>query len=186
MVISKSLQTACIGKIDLFHIRTKSIREKYGNGWGTETGREVYTNELLRLRKYLENGEAIRAWYSDTSYFRCGFYSLCRILQNYKNEVHIVKLPEYVGKKRVLFYRNWGEVSAEEFAGFLIHERMLTKEEVRMYALLWTELPEDNCPPRAVINGRVTGVQEDFYDFLIWRRLTCRPVKEARLICIAD
>ena len=144
---------------------------------------EVCANERLRLRKYLEDGEAIRVWYSDTPYSRCGFYSLCRILQNYKNEVHIVKLPEYVVRNTsIISYRNWGEVSAEEFAGFLIHERMLTKEEIRMYALLWTELTEDNSPLRAVINGRVTGVQEDFYDFLIWKRLTCKPVKEARLI----
>lgn len=144
---------------------------------------EVYSNELLRLKKYLEDGETIRVWYSDAPYSRCGFYSLCRILQNYKNEVHIVKLPEYaVRKTSIISYRNWGEVSAEEFAGFLSHERMLTKEEVRMYALLWIELTEDNSPLRAVINGRVTSVPEDFYDFLIWKRLTCKSIKEARLI----
>lgn len=144
---------------------------------------EFYSNELLRLKKYLEDGETIRVWYSDAPYSRCGFYSLCRILQNYKNEVHIVKLPEYaIRKTNIISYRNWGEVSAEEFAGFLSHERMLTKEEVRMYALLWIELTEDNSPLRAVINGRVTSVPEDFYDFLIWKRLTCKPVKEARLI----
>lgn len=144
---------------------------------------EVYSNELLRLKKYLEDGESIRVWYSDAPYSRCGFYSLCRILQNYKNEVYIVKLPEYaVRKTGIISYRNWGEVSAEEFAGFLSHERMLTKEEVRMYALLWIELTEDNSPLRAVINGRVTSVPEDFYDFLIWKRLTCKPIKEARLI----
>lgn len=144
---------------------------------------EVYSNELLRLRKYLEDGEAIRVWYSDAPYSRCGFYSLCWILQNYKNEVHIVKLPEYVARKTsIISYRNWGEVSAEEFAGFLSYERMLTKEEVMMYALLWIELTEDNSPLRAVINGRVTSVPEDFYDFLIWKRLTCKPIKEARLI----
>lgn len=144
---------------------------------------EVYLNELLRLKKYLEDGETIRVWYSDAPYSRCGFYSLCWILQNYKNEVHIVKLPEHVVRKTsIVSYRNWGEVSAEEFAGFLFHERILTKEEVRMYALLWIELTEDNSPLRAVINGRVTSVPEDFYDFLIWKRLTCKPIKEARLI----
>lgn len=144
---------------------------------------EVYLNELLRLKEYLENGETIRVWYSDAPYSICGFYSLCRILKKYKNKIHIVKLPEYVVKKTsICSYRNWGEVSAEEFAGFLAYERVLTKEEVRMYALLWTELTEDNSPLRAVINGKVTGVPEDFYDFLIWKRLTRKPIKEARLI----
>lgn len=144
---------------------------------------EVYTNELLRLRKYLEDGEIIRIWYSDAPYSRCGFYSLCQMLKNYKNEIYVVKLPEYVVRKTsVISYRNWGEVSAEEFAGFLSYERILTKEEVGIYALLWAELTEDNSPLRAVINGRITGVQEDFYDFLIWKKLTYKPVKEARLI----
>lgn len=144
---------------------------------------EVYSNELLRLKKYLEDGETIRIWYSDAPYSRCGFYSLCQILQNCKNEVRTVKLPEYVIRKtNIVSYRNWGEVSAEEFAGFLSHEKILTKEEIRMYALLWIELAEDNSPLRAVINGKVTSVPEGFYDFLIWKKLTCKPVKEARLI----
>lgn len=144
---------------------------------------KVYENELLHLREYLEDGETIRIWYSDAPYSRCGFYSLCRMLQNYNNEVHVVKLPEYVVKKTsIISYRSWGDVSAEEFAGFLSYEKVLTKEEVRMYALLWTELTEDNSPLRVVINGRVTGVKEDFYDFLIWKRLTYKPIKEARLI----
>lgn len=144
---------------------------------------EVYLNELLRLKEYLENGETIRVWYSDTPYSICGFYSLCQTLQKYKNEIHIVKLPEYmVRKTSIISYRNWGEVSAEEFAEFLTYESVLTKEEVRMYAQLWTELTEDNSPLRAMINGKVTGVSEDFYDFLIWKRLTRKPIKEARLI----
>lgn len=144
---------------------------------------EAYSNELLRLKKYLEDGETIRIWYSDAPYSICGFYSLCQILHNYNNEIHIVKLPEYVVKeKSIITYRSWGEVAAEEFAGFLSYEKILTKEEERMYAHLWIELMEGNSPLRAVINGRVTGVSEDFYDFLIWKRLTGKPIKEARLI----
>lgn len=51
-----------------------------------------------------------------------------------------------------------------------------------MYAAFWQELKEDNSPLRAVINGRVTGVPEDFYNFLIWKNITQKPVKQARLI----
>ena len=36
--------------------------------------------------------------------------------------VYAIKLPEHAD-------RNWGEVSTEEFAGFLSQERRLTKEE---------------------------------------------------------
>ena len=144
---------------------------------------DVYVNELQRLIQFLEDGEAIRIWYSDAPYSRCGFYSLCQMLLKYEAEIHVVKLPEYVaGEKSIISYSNWGEVSAEEFAGFLPRERALTREEVRMYAMLWSELSEENSPLRTVINGRVIGVPEDFYDFLLWKKITRKPIKEGRII----
>lgn len=144
---------------------------------------DAYVKELLRLKRFLENGEAVRIWYSDAPYSRCGFYSLCQILREYTNEIRVVKLPEYVVQGKIIIsYKNWGEVAAEEFAAFLSRERSFSNEEVRLYAGLWSDLLEDNSPLRAVINGRVLGVPEDFYDFQIWKRLTCQPIKEARLI----
>jgi len=144
---------------------------------------DVYVKELARLKNFLDDGETVRIWYSDAPYSRCGFYHLCWILQKYENEIRVVKLPEYaVREKSITIYKNWGEVAAEEFAGFLPYEKKLSKEEVRLYGLLWSELADDNSPLRAVINGRVLGVPEDFYDFLIWKKLTDKPVKEARLI----
>lgn len=140
-------------------------------------------NEAKRLKKYLEEGESIRIWYSDAPYSRCGFYSLCAMLRKYENEIRTVKLPEYsVQTNSIVTYKNWGEVAAEEFAAFLPDERILSKEELRMYAIWWSKLVEDNSPLRAMVNGRLVGVQEDFYDFAIWKRLTEEPIKEARLI----
>lgn len=144
---------------------------------------DVYTRELHRLKDYLEHGETVRIWYSDAPYSRCGLYSLCQILIGYENEVSVVKLPEYVARdKDIVSYQSWSDVSAEEFAGFLPYEKSLSKEEVRMYATLWSRLVEDNSFLRAVINGKVISVPEDFYDFQIWKWLTNVPMKEARLI----
>ena len=144
---------------------------------------DIYVKELSRLKSFLDNGETLRIWYSDAPYSRCGFYHLCRMLRKYENEIRVVKLPEYaVREKSITIYKNWGEVAAEEFAGFLPYEKKLSKEEIRLYGLLWSELADDNSPLRAVINGRVLGVPEDFYDFLIWKKITDKPVKEARLI----
>lgn len=144
---------------------------------------DVYVKELYRLMEFLDHGEAVRIWYSDTPYSRCGFYSLCQILKGYKNEISAVKLPAYIVRENcIVSYQSWSEVSAEEFAGFLPYEKALSKEEVRMYAMLWSELIEENSPLRAVVNGKVLSVPEDFYDFLIWQRLKNVPLKEARLI----
>ena len=51
-----------------------------------------------------------------------------------------------------------------------------------MYNTLWGILAEENSPLRAIVNSRLLSVPEDFYDFLIWERLTGAPLKEARLI----
>lgn len=139
--------------------------------------------QMQKLKIYLEAGESIRIWYSDAPYSRCGLYHLCNILNCYENEIYLVKLPEYVVHgKTICFYKNWGEVAAEEFAGFLSGERIVSKEEFRMYASLWNELVEDNSPLRAIVNGKMIGVPEDFYDFMILNRITTKPIKECRLI----
>lgn len=147
-----------------------------------ETG-SFYEKELMRFQKFLEAGEDIRIWYSDAPYSRCGLCFVCDLMKEFENQVSVVKLPEYqVKENSVTFHHNWGNVAAEEFSGFLQFEHGLSKRERRMYENLWAELVEENAPLRAMVNGRLTGVKEDFYDFLIWRRLTGQPVKEARLI----
>ena len=144
---------------------------------------DVYIQELQCLIHFLDQGESIRIWYSDAPYSRCGLYSLCQILKGYENEISVVKLPEYVVRDgAIVSCQSWSEVSAEEFAGFLPFEKNFSKEEIRMCDLIWSDLVEENSPLRAVINGKVLSVPEDFYDFLIWKWLKDVPVKEARLI----
>ena len=144
---------------------------------------ECYINEMARLKNYLDDGEQIRIWYSDAPYSICGFYQLCSILTKYDNSIQVVKLPQYCVRDNItISYKNWGEIAAEEFAGFLPYEKKLSRQELRLYNSLWNELKEDNSPLRAVVNGRLTGVPEDFYDFLIWKEMSGKPQKEARLI----
>lgn len=145
---------------------------------------DSYCTEMERLKAYLTDGATIRVWYSDAPYSRCGFYHLCTDLKKYQNEIRVVKLPEYKvhSDNSTTFYNNWGEVAAEEFAGFLTCEKKLSREEIQTYAILWNILQEENSPLRAVVNGKLIGVPEDFYDFLIWKRITRKPIKEARLI----
>ena len=145
---------------------------------------DVYCNELKRLQEFLEKGESVRIWYSNAPYSICGFYHLCSLLQNCENEIFVVRLPEYEVRQdnTIVSYSHWGEVLPERFARYLSLEKKMSKMELKMYAWNWAELQEDNSPLRAVVNGRVLGVPEDFYDFLIWKRITEKPEKEARLL----
>ncbi|RGY96006.1 DUF3658 domain-containing protein [Clostridium sp. AM58-1XD] len=146
-------------------------------------GSRLYAKELERLRKFAENGEPIRIWYSDAPYSLCGFCHTCAVLRSYDCEISVVKLPEYVEESRCITrYTGWGEVDPGNFKDFLKYEKRLSKNEIRMMSHRWSDLTEDNSPLRAVINGQLVGVSEDFYDCWIRKHLTAKPVKEARLI----
>ena len=174
--------------------RRNFIYSMYAQGqWAEEEAAEAddelrragaaYGRELKRLQAYMDDGESIRIWYSDAPYSLCGFYHLCSILQNYAKDVRAVRLPKYkLRPKSIVSYQNWNEVSAEEFAGFLPGEEKLSGEEIRLHAMEWQRLREDNSPLRAFVNGKLIGVPENFYDFLIWKCMPEKPVKEARLI----
>lgn len=162
------------------------------NGWDSNpevmeelrmTGKK-YINELNRLEGFIKKGEPLRIWYSRSPYSLCGLYYVCNSLRNYSNDTFAVKLPEYVqtAKDTITEYSNWGEVSEEEFSQFLIYEKKLSVSDIRLYGDKWVELVKDNSPLRAEINGKLVSVPEDFYDFLIRKRLSVKPVKEARII----
>ena len=122
-------------------------------------------------------------WYSKSAYSLCGLYNVCKLLCNYENRVYLVELPDYrVVGNVITSYQNWGEIAAEEFASFIENQRGINSHEIKQYAAKWSELVEDNSNLRAVANNCVIGVEEDFYDFLIWKKLTEAPIKQARLI----
>lgn len=142
-----------------------------------------YIRELRRLMKFAGRGEPVRIWYSQSPYSMCGLYFVCNLLQKYDCQISVVKLPDYRQEENVITeYCSWGDIDASLFSTFLQYEKVLTPIERKMYFYCWEELKEDNSPLRACVNGKVIGVPEEFYDFVIWKYLPEEPVKEARLI----
>lgn len=142
-----------------------------------------YVKELSRLKKYVEDGEHIRIWYSKSPYSICGLYFVCDYLKQYKNQICVVKLPEYRVKANIIIeYQNWGEVAAEEFSYFLKYQEELSEHERRMFASKWLELVEENSKLRVVVNNQLISAPEIFYDDIIWNSLGNKTIKQARLI----
>lgn len=140
-----------------------------------------YCNAWKKLEELLRAGESIRIWYSHAPYALCGFYHLCTLLAEYAPQVSCVELPEYVVEEEcVLQYRNWGEV--EWMGDFLTYERKLSKLEIKMFAWKWRELELQNSFLRAVVNGRLTSVPEDFYDFIILKMMPDDEINQNYLI----
>lgn len=146
--------------------------------------RKTFT-EYNRFLKRAETGEPVRVWVSSAAYSQCGLRWFCRRMTDMKNPVYVMELPAYredESRRVITRYKNWGEIAAEEFSSFLNWQKPLSETARRMYAMEWAELEKDNSPLRASVNGQLVGVSEDFYDDWILKRLTKKPVKEARLI----
>ncbi len=143
----------------------------------------AYSQELIRLKEYLKSGETLRIWHSDAPYSICGMMWLCGKLRGYKGEVYVVKLPRLIVKgDTAVEYSGWGEVEPHMFAEMLPSQRRLSQAEIQANAFRWDELKRENAPLRAVVNGSVISVPDNFYDFLIWKYLGEEPIREVELI----
>ena len=147
-------------------------------------GRELMASARTSLERLRSAKEPVRIWYSDHPDELCGFCHLMALLPR-DADVRVVKLPEYeVLGSELRRYSSWGDLEPEELRRFLPLERLLSEVERCCFAGLWSELRSENGPLRAVVNGRLCTVGEDFYDNVILRELHQQPEQfsEAHLI----
>ena len=155
-------------------LKMKSELKKLGN---------TYSKELKRLREYLDSGEAIRVWYDSAPHSLCGLMWLCSELGDSQSTISTIRLPNItVNGDTAITYTSWVEVDPNRLGLFLDWERVLSAAEIRAYAQRWNRLKLENAPLRAVVNGSVISVPSNFYDFLIFKYLGDRPIREAQLI----
>lgn len=129
--------------------------------------------EIEKIIAVAKAGGPIRIWKSETPSSTCGFAFLCDELTAIDCEVYIINLPTYVfgADETIVTYNHWGEVSPEEFDLFIAFEKKLTQVEKERCAKKWQELRVENSPLRAIVNGEILSVPENFYDFLILSNL---------------
>ena len=148
---------------------------------------KFFQNQRKDMEKLLtaaQDGTPIRIWKSNAPYSTCGFYFICNILRNIDCNISIVSLPEYkkISDNEIVTYSHWGEVDAGNFYQFLPLEKQLSLIEKKIVSDYWHDLMEENAPLRAIINGKIISVQEDFYDFIITRNLPDKNFIMSRFI----
>lgn len=143
-----------------------------------------YMQAIEKLKDFAARGEELRIWYSDAPYSLCGFYHLCSLLSGHDCKVSAVKLPQYIllPDNIIQSFTSWGEIDAGKFYQFLPLEKELSSCEIRSFSSKWADLKADSSQLRAVVNGMVIGVPEDFYDHLIKKELPDGEFVMARLI----
>jgi len=140
--------------------------------------------DMEKLLSAAKEGIPIRIWKSNVPYSDCGFHFVCNLLRSIDCNISVVPLPKYnlISENEIIEYSHWGEVEAGKFYQFLPLEKQLTQIEKRVVSDHWNELTAENGPLRAVLNGKLTSVPENFYDFIITQNLPDNNFIMARFI----
>lgn len=140
--------------------------------------------DMEKLLSAAKEGIPIRIWKSNVPYSDCGFHFVCNLLRSIDCNISVVPLPKYnlISENEIIEYSHWGEVEAGKFYQFLPLEKQLTQIEKRVVSDHWNELTVENAPLRAVLNGKLTSVPENFYDFIITKNLPDNNFIMARFI----
>lgn len=152
-------------------------------------GEKLLAESLAALCEVLQRaatGEALRIWYSEQPDEFCGLCHLCAMLRRQQHgEVRLVKLPLWRSEENsVTQYQGWGDVSPHEWHRFLSLDALASPAFLAHCAMYWQQLQEENLPLRAVVNGRLVGVEEAFYDGFLLREIALQgeEFRESQLI----
>ena len=113
----------------------------------------------------------LRIWYSHSPHEYCGLcwllFELNRRLDELP-EIFLVRLPDFIEKEGcMLTYKDWSEVSKTEIENCCCLAKPISKASFLHFSSEWKEMLKQNTPLRAVVNGHVQSVPEDFYDCFI-------------------
>lgn len=125
-------------------------------------------NLVIRLQKAAVTGESVRIWWSDAPNDTCGFYWAMSILQSAVGTISSIKIPsQFITKNGYIHFNNTGELSPSDFSRMLAYEQEIPADVRKAYAFGWNTLVMENSPLRAVINGTLSSVPVNFYDFTL-------------------
>ncbi|NLO37440.1 MAG: DUF1835 domain-containing protein [Clostridiaceae bacterium] len=130
---------------------------------------------LAHLRQCQGRREPVRIWVSRSDPAEwCGFLFVCHLLGASRVPLLAVFVPEPL--------HSTGEIVPEQFASLILLAQHVSCETIEAGAREWQTLVGENAPLRAVVNGRVLSVPENFYDFVLRRVMPDRAFHAAQLI----
>jgi hypothetical protein len=142
-------------------------------------------NTLSRLKEAKKTLEPVRLWVcAGNPAELCGLYFICFLMQDAAAPLSVVRVPEGIEKDGniIVSYRNTGEISPEDMGKYTEYEQPVSPGQRIVYATSWSGLARENAPLRAVVNGTLMGVPEDFYDFTLRANIPDGEFRIAQLI----
>ena len=156
--------------------RYEAAGERY---WGQNL------DTLARLGQAVEEGEPVRIWATSwCPHEVCGLYYMCHLLRDTNSPVFWGCPPREILRKDGVREQvhGLGQFPPEMLGDLAADAVRLPPELRRQYGACWLELVKENAPLRAVVNGTLMNVPEEFYDFALRKNL---PVEEPkRMGCV--
>ena len=185
LALSLALDT---GDISNLHNNLESRRQviEFLYGQYGDVHEEMWQSSLKsldKLTKAISLNEPIRLWFIENSPSElCGMYYICSLAGSH-SQISAVKIPPIVENgNEITWYHSSAEVAAEKFSEFAKTESPISTAQCSFYAGQWKELEIENAPLRAIINGKLMSVPEDFYDFALRANIPDGEFECARLL----
>lgn len=152
--------------------RQQSLNMFLNSRWTRDDLEKLVVNqrkEMDQLLRAAKAGKTIRIWKSDAAFSASAFAYVCDHLKDVEADIQMVSLKKtwHAGDDTMISYSHWGELAPEEFDFTLADEEKLSRIEKKSQAEHWKVLKEENSLLRAVVNGQLISVPEDFYDHLL-------------------
>ena len=146
--------------------------------------------QLSNFIQKVSSGEDARIWYSSVPDELCGFYwlmdKLCNLPESH-GDIFAIEQPQFTEKaESICMFCGWGELAPEEFDGYIHLAKPLSDNMCRLLGNRWKELQQENAPLRAVVNGWLRSVPEDFYDSFIYDEINLQPITFMEAVVIGS
>lgn len=137
---------------------------------------------LERLCSRIKQGEPVRIWYGDNPDEACGVLWFAHEIYRRElphDQIYLIKIPEWKEDdwRGTVFSSGVRELSEEQWQTYLHLQKKAPAELIEKWAERWNVLQEEEAPLRAVVNGMVVSVAEDFYDPFILNAITSMKEK---------
>lgn len=169
--------------------REKTLTRIWGDADKARKTIKICQQNLDRVEEAIRQGEKIRIWYSDNPDALCGFFWLTAMLEKAPtDQISYVTLPVWEERTdgTLVHWSGWREVEPTRMFDYMDQEKEL-RIPVRIHSSIrWRKLMRENQSLRAVVNGELISVPEDFYDPFILRALLTSPSLEEALSRVVD
>jgi hypothetical protein len=139
---------------------------------------------LKRLEEAKKSLEPVRMWVCVSNPAElCGMYFVCNMMVHVPTPLSMVCVPWQIeNDKDIIKYFSTGEISPEKLGAFQKYEEPISELQRKANTNAWNDLVRENAPLRAVVNGNLISVPEDFYDFALRANMPEGEFKVAQLI----